>query len=50
VFILRGIGRQFLTEALTGTVLSVLMAVAVDTALVSLERLATPWSRRRAAA
>lgn len=49
VFILRGIGRQFLTEALAGTLLSVLMAVAVDTALVGLERLATPWSRRRVA-
>jgi osmoprotectant transport system permease protein len=46
VFILRGISRQFLTEALVGTVLSVLMAVAVDTALVGLERWATPWSRR----
>lgn len=49
VFILRGIGRQFLTEALTGTALSVLMAVIVDTSLVGLERLATPWSRRKVA-
>ncbi len=48
IFILRGIGRQFLTEALVGTTLSVIMAVAVDSALVGLERLATPWVRRRA--
>jgi osmoprotectant transport system permease protein len=47
VFILRGIGRQFLTEALAGTLLSVVMAVAVDTVLVGVERLATPWARRR---
>jgi osmoprotectant transport system permease protein len=45
VFILRGIGRQFLTEALVGTVLSVLLAVAVDTALSGLERRLTPWNR-----
>lgn len=48
VFILRGIGRQFLTEALVGTSLSVMMAVVVDTALVGVERMATPWSRGRA--
>jgi osmoprotectant transport system permease protein len=48
VFILRGIRRQFLTEALVGTMLSVIMAVVVDAALVALERWATPWSRRRA--
>jgi osmoprotectant transport system permease protein len=47
VFILRGIRRQFLTEALVGTMLSVAMAVVVDAALVALERWATPWSRRR---
>jgi osmoprotectant transport system permease protein len=46
VFILRGIRRQFLTEALVGTVLSVLMAVVVDLALVALERWATPWTAR----
>lgn len=49
VFILRGIRRAFLTEALVGTVLSVLMAVVVDAALVGLERRATPWARSRAA-
>ncbi|HEX9645307.1 MAG TPA: ABC transporter permease [Acidimicrobiia bacterium] len=49
VFILRGIRRQFLTEALVGTVLSVLMAVAVDVVLIVVEQWATPWSRRRAA-
>ncbi len=50
VFILRGIRRQFLTEALTGTLLSVLMAIAVDLVLVGLERWTTPWTRRRATA
>jgi osmoprotectant transport system permease protein len=49
VFILRGIGRQFLTEALAGTLLSVSMAVVFDSALVVLERMLTPWSRRKAA-
>ncbi len=46
VFILRGIRRQFLTEILVGTVLSVLLAVAADIALVALERRITPWARR----
>ena len=48
VFILRGIRRQFLTEALVGTVLSVLLAVVVDIALVGLGRIAAPWNRRAA--
>ncbi len=47
VFILRGIRRQFLTEILVGTVLSVLLAVAADLALVALERRITPWARRQ---
>ena len=50
MFILRGIRRQFLTEILVGTLLSVLMAVIVDAALIGLERWATPWSRRRGVA
>lgn len=49
LFILRGIRRQFLTEALVGTTLSVLMAVVVDTALVAIERWATPWAQRKTA-
>lgn len=48
VFILRGIRRQFLTEALVGTVLSVLLAVAVDAMLLGVQRWATPWARRKA--
>jgi osmoprotectant transport system permease protein len=47
VFILRGIRRQFLTEALVGTVLSVLLAVVVDSALLGVERWATPWAKRK---
>ncbi len=44
VFILRGIGRQFLTEALVGTVAAVVMAVVIDFSLVAVERAATPWA------
>jgi osmoprotectant transport system permease protein len=46
VFILRGIRRQFLTEILVGTVLSVALAVLADLTLVAVERLITPWSLR----
>lgn len=49
LFILRGIGRQFLTEALVGTLAAVTMAVAIDLGLVALERMATPWARSRRA-
>ncbi len=45
LFILRGIGRQFLTEALVGTLAAVAMAVIIDIGLVALERAATPWTR-----
>ena len=50
LFILRGIGRQFLTEALVGTLAAVLMAVVIDVGLVALERVATPWVRTRGVA
>ncbi len=49
VFILRGIRRQFLTEALVGTLLSVLLAIVLDAALLGVERWATPWTRRKVA-
>lgn len=50
-FILRGLS-QFAspvgtTQIVVGTVVSVALAVAVDLALVGIERVATPWSRRR---
>ncbi|MCI0543447.1 MAG: ABC transporter permease [Actinobacteria bacterium] len=45
VFILRGIRRQFLTEALVGTLGSVILAVVVDAALVRLQRVVSPWAR-----
>jgi len=48
VFILRGIRRQFATEILVGTLLSVILAVLVDAALAGFERWATPWARRSA--
>ncbi|MEN8234316.1 MAG: ABC transporter permease [Actinomycetota bacterium] len=37
------------TQIVVGTVLSVVLAVAVDMSLVGVERLTTPWSRKRAA-
>ena len=47
LFIRRGIQRQFFTEILVGTLLSVLLALAADLLLVAVERRATPWTRRR---
>ncbi len=52
-FILRGL--QFFsaigtTQILAGTVLSVALAVAADLGLLGLEKLLTPWARRKAAA
>jgi osmoprotectant transport system permease protein len=53
-FILRGLSLFYspvgTTQIVVGTVVSVGLAVAVDLALVGVERLATPWSARRAAA
>lgn len=48
-FILRGLNRFFDTEIVLGTALSVLLAVAIDLLLVLVERLLTPWTRRRVA-
>ncbi len=47
-FIDRGLGRNFATEIVVGTVLSILLAMALDYALVVAERRAAPWARRRA--
>jgi osmoprotectant transport system permease protein len=49
-FILRGLRRLFTTEILVGTVLSVLLAMAIDFALVLTERRLTPWAQRRSPA
>ncbi len=49
-FILSGLNRFFTTEIVVGAVLSVILAVVADLALVGLERLLTPWSRRKAPA
>ncbi len=52
-FILRGINLFYTavgtTQIVVGTVASVILAVVADLSLVGLERLATPWARRRAA-
>lgn len=45
-FILDGLNRFFSTEIVLGTALSVLIAVTLDGALITLERIATPWVRR----
>lgn len=45
-FILDGLNRFFSTEIVLGTALSVLIAVTLDAALITLERIATPWVRR----
>jgi len=53
-FILRGLSLFYspigTTQIIVGTVVSVLLAVAVDLGLVGLQRMATPWARRKAAA
>ena len=49
-FILRGLNRFFSTEIVLGTMLSVILAVAVDLSLLGLERILTPWSKRAGSA
>jgi osmoprotectant transport system permease protein len=53
-FILRGLNLFYspigTTQIVVGTVVSVVLAVAVDLTLVGIERVATPWSRRKATA
>lgn len=46
-FINDGLNRRFPTPIVLGTVLSVALAIVIDVALVVLERLLTPWRRRR---
>ena len=46
VFILDGLRRDFSTPIVLGTVLSLLLALFLDLALVLVERALTPWSRR----
>jgi osmoprotectant transport system permease protein len=48
-FILRGLNRFFSTEIVLGTLLSVILAVALDLTLLGVERLLTPWANRRGA-
>ena len=48
-FILRGLNSFFNTMIIVGSVLSVVLAVVIDLALVGAQRLLTPWARRRAA-
>ncbi len=48
-FILRGfrVLPPYPTQIIVGTLLSVVLAVVVDLALLALERALTPWSRLR---
>jgi osmoprotectant transport system permease protein len=46
VFILDGLRRDFPTPIVLGTVLSLLLALVLDFALIILERVLTPWARR----
>lgn len=43
-----GLGRDFPTPIVVGTVLSIALAVALDVIFVAIERLITPWARARA--
>jgi len=42
-----GLGREFHTPLIVGSVLSVVLAVVADVALLGLQRVATPWARAR---
>jgi osmoprotectant transport system permease protein len=46
-FILRGLNTFFWTQILVGVVLSVVLATLFDIGFVGLERLLSPWTRRR---
>ena len=46
--ILDGLYRDFRTEVVVGSVLSIALATVADLSLVGIQRLATPWSRARA--
>ncbi len=46
--ILDGLNRLFTTPLIVGAVLSVVLALLLDFALVFLERALTPWARRKA--
>lgn len=48
-FILAGMRTDFVTATLVGSVLSLLLAVAVDAGLVVFERRLTPWATARGA-
>lgn len=47
-FVLDGLRRDFRTPLVVGTVLTVALAVVLDIGLAGLQRLLTPWNRRRA--
>jgi osmoprotectant transport system permease protein len=50
VFILDGYDRDFQTPLTVGTVLVIVIAVAVDALLLVVQGLLTPWNRKKARA
>jgi len=48
-FILKGLNEFFSTPTVVGATLSVVLAVIADVLLLGLQRVLTPWSRRKAA-
>ena len=46
-FISDGLDRGFSTPIVVGATLSIVMAIVFDVVLVGVERLITPWARRR---
>jgi len=49
-FILLGLREFFSTATVLGAVLSVILAILADVLLLGVQRLVTPWTRRRAVA
>jgi len=45
--ILEGLGRNFTTPIVVGAVLSIVLAVVLDLALLGLQRVLTPWRREQ---
>jgi osmoprotectant transport system permease protein len=47
-FILQGLRRFFTTEIMVGAVMSVVLAVVIDSLLLLIQRALTPWARAKA--
>ena len=49
-FILKGLREFFSTATVVGATLSVVLAILADVLLLGVQRVLTPWSRRKVAA